>query len=137
MTAHASQPEWSRPFFEGLDRHTLLLPRCEDCGEFFFPPRPFCPGCWSDAVQWVASEGAAEIYTFCVVRAYAPSKHEPRVPFVIAIVRLDEGVQMLCNVGSDGGESSGDGLQIGDRVAVRLGGSPAWPLVFEPTGSQP
>jgi uncharacterized OB-fold protein len=129
MSAPVDAPAWAQPLFDGLGRQTLLLPRCRDCEESFFPPRPFCPACWSDEIEWRPSTGTGEIYTFCIVRAYAPSIHEHRLPFVIAIVRLDEGVQLLCNV-----EGPDDDLEIGDRVAVRLDGPGAWPLVFEPIG---
>ena len=30
----------------------LLIKHCNACGEYHFYPRPFCPKCWSDDVEW-------------------------------------------------------------------------------------
>ena len=89
---------WNRPFWEGTKQGKLLLPRCTSCGEIFFFPRPFCPSCHSDAVEWIEASGKGRIYTYTTVRANPPSVFAHEVPFVVAIIRLEEGVQLMSNV---------------------------------------
>src|SRR4051812_30819701 len=34
-------------FWEGVDRHELLIQKCSSCGRLRHPPRPMCPNCQS------------------------------------------------------------------------------------------
>lgn len=108
MTAYAGPlpdvtPE-SRPFWEGCRRHELLLQRCRACGTYQHYPRGVCARCWGTALDWKPSTGHGSVYTFTVVhRSQAPGFKE-RLPYVLAYVQLDEGVQVLTNlVGVDPG----------------------------------
>ncbi len=105
---------WSRAFWEGARRHQLLIQRCGDCRRAVFFPKLFCPHCLSRALAWEPASGQGTIYSFTVVRNNPPSAFAADVPFVIAIVELDEGVRLLTNiVGGDPGA-----LQCGQRVEV-------------------
>jgi hypothetical protein len=92
---------WSIPFWEASKQGELRLPWCTSCGSPHFPPRLFCPVCWGDHIEWRRSEGRGTIYSFTVVRANPPTPFRSRVPFGIAIVRLDDGVQLMTSVESD------------------------------------
>ena len=48
----------SEPYWAALRDGKFLLKRCSACGEHHFYPRPFCPHCWSDDVEWVEAGGA-------------------------------------------------------------------------------
>ncbi|MBX7161470.1 MAG: Zn-ribbon domain-containing OB-fold protein [Acidimicrobiia bacterium] len=76
----------------------LLLRRCRGCGEHHFYPRPFCPHCWSDDVEWVEASGRATLYTFSIVRRNDLPPWPERVPYVPAVVDLAEGPRMMTNV---------------------------------------
>ena len=78
--------------------HTLLIKRCRACGHPFFYPRPFCPSCWSDDVEWEQASGRATLYTWSVVRQNDLPPWPTRVPYVAAVVDLEEGPRMLTNV---------------------------------------
>ena len=39
-------------FWEAAKNGTLLLKRCQACGACSYYPRPFCPTCLGDAVEW-------------------------------------------------------------------------------------
>lgn len=112
MKLPASTP-WSTPFWVSVQRRQLQLPWCADCDQAHFPPRPFCPHCWSDNIQWRPSAGRGLIHSFTTVRAYPPSAFQGDLPYVIAVVRLDEGVQLLSNI-----EVHGQELEIGGTVEV-------------------
>ena len=88
----------TQPFWDAAREGRLLIKRCNDCMRTHFYPRPFCPHCWSQAVEWMDASGRATLYTWSVVyRNDLPPFHE-RVPYVAAIVDLAEGPRMMTNV---------------------------------------
>jgi len=99
----------TEPFWDAAKDGKLLIKKCNACNEFHFYPRPFCPKCWSDDVEWYEASGRATLYTWSVVhRNDLPPFHE-RVPYVAAVVDLDEGPRMMTNVI----ECEFDALEIG------------------------
>jgi len=89
---------WSEPFWKAARKEKLILQKCSDCGTYIFYPRLICPSCFSDNIDWVEASGKGKVYTFTIVTNNAPSVFLDDMPYVIAIVRLDEGVQMLTNI---------------------------------------
>lgn len=89
---------WSRPFWEGCKRQELLIQECEDCGEKVFYPKQFCSSCLSSDLQWIKASGKGKVYTFTVIHSYQPTEFSDDVPYVVAVVRLDEGVQLMSNL---------------------------------------
>ena len=88
----------SLPFWEAAKEKRLLLPRCNHCGHFFFPPSQRCRLCLSPDAAWAESKGTGRIYSFVVYhRPYHPA-FEADVPYIVAIVELDEGVRLLSNI---------------------------------------
>ena len=88
----------SLPFWEAAKTHRLLLPHCNSCGKFWFPPSRRCPHCLSSDFVWRESKGEGRIYSFVVYhRVYHPG-FEGEVPYTVAIVELDEGPRMLSNI---------------------------------------
>lgn len=43
----------TRPFWEGCAQGVLPLAHCAECGRISFPPRPRCPDCLSDRLDWI------------------------------------------------------------------------------------
>lgn len=86
------------PFWEAARQHKLLIKRCRACGRAHFYPRPFCPKCWSTDVDWIEASGAAILYTYSVVHQNDLPPFAGQVPYVAAIVTLDEGPRMMSNV---------------------------------------
>ena len=89
---------WARPFWDAAREHRLLLQCCEDCGKVIHYPRIACPHCFSDRLGWQQASGRGTIYSYTVVQANAPSAFAADVPYVVAVIRLEEGVQMLSNI---------------------------------------
>ena len=113
----------SRAYWEAAARDELLLRRCTACGKHHFPPRHLCPKCWSDEFEWTLSAGKGVVYSFTIMRRAPMPAFAQRVPYVVALVDLDEGPRMMANIlGEDALET-----KIGDRVSVcfeeRAGGS--------------
>jgi len=89
---------WARPFWEAARKEKLIIQKCKDCDQFVFYPRIACPHCFSEAMEWVEASGRGKVYTYTVVENNAPSAFIRDIPYVVAVIRLDEGVQMLSNV---------------------------------------
>ncbi len=86
----------TRHFWEGCKAGELRLQRCTECQKSYFPPRPFCPGCGSRAVEVYPASGRATLYSYVI-------NHRPRPdmgtePHSIAVVALAEGPRMMTNI---------------------------------------
>ena len=101
-------------FWEGCRKHKLLLQRCVDCSEFQFYPRIACTTCSGDNLEWVKASGRGTILTFTIVRRPVSEAYAVDVPYVVALIRLDEGPTMMSNVV----QCDPEALQIGDPVRV-------------------
>ena len=77
------------PFFAGAARHELLIPRCDSCGALVWYPQDVCPGD-GGPLSWQPVSGRATLFSWAVVRrAFLPA-FEDKVPFVSALVALDD-----------------------------------------------
>jgi uncharacterized protein len=113
-------------FWEGTAAGELRVQRCGACRALRHPPGPMCPRCGATDPSYVVASGRGEIYSYVV-------HHHPPVPgrdlpFVVALVELEEGVRVL-------GELQGvepERVRIGMPVEVafdRIDGEltlPAW-----------
>ena len=92
----------SRPFWEGCKRHQLLLQRCRGCSTFQHYPRGVCAYCWGTDLEWRPSSGLGTVYTFTVTHRTQARGFKDELPYVLAWVELEEGVQAMTNlVGCD------------------------------------
>ncbi|MEL0110464.1 MAG: OB-fold domain-containing protein [Rickettsiales bacterium] len=78
-------------FWAACNDGKLMLPRCKDTNQFFWYPRKTSPFTLSSNVEWVEASGKGEIYTYSVMRRSDPQ-------YVIAYVRLDEGITVMTNI---------------------------------------
>jgi uncharacterized OB-fold protein len=91
------QDSESRPYWEGLAQGELRIQRCKTCAQAVFYPRALCPHCHSDQLEWMLASGKGTIYTYTVAhQAFGPFAAD--VPFVIALVELEEGVRMMSRI---------------------------------------
>lgn len=104
----------SGPYWAAAKRHQFVLQQCSACEKYVFYPRALCPHCGSAALEWREASGRGTVYTFTVARRATMRPFEPDVPYVIAIVELEEGPRMTTNiVGCDP-----DAVRVGMPVAV-------------------
>ncbi|MGI8552407.1 MAG: Zn-ribbon domain-containing OB-fold protein [Dehalococcoidia bacterium] len=87
----------TEPFWEGLRRHELRIQRCQDCHKAYFYPRPFCPSCFSENVEWFVASGRAKLHTYTIPYRTHPS-FQREAPFVLAVAELEEGPRMATNL---------------------------------------
>lgn len=84
----------SRPFWDGARAGKLMIMRCNACARAYHYPRPFCPNCWSDDVGWLEASGRATLYTFSTVYINDLPPFKEQLPYIVAMVDLEEGVRM-------------------------------------------
>lgn len=117
MTATLAPPTAngdSAAYWEAAKAGRLVIRRCNACGQKHFMPRYVCPECWSSDLTWVEASGNGTVHSFSVVRRASDPAFAPRVPYVIAMVTLSEGLRMITNiVGPDA-----LGVRIGEPVRV-------------------
>jgi uncharacterized OB-fold protein len=107
-----------QPYWDAAREERLLIKRCNACGKPHFYPRPFCPHCWSDDVVWEEASGRGTLYTFSIVRRNDLPPFGERVPYVAAIVDLEEGVRMMTNLEQCAEDAIAIGMPV--RVAFRV-----------------
>jgi uncharacterized OB-fold protein len=86
------------PFFEACARGELITQGCASCGHRQFYPRRWCLNCGGTDLGWIRVSGEAELITYSVVRRAPNAAHQKRVPYVIGVVKLAEGPQLLASI---------------------------------------
>lgn len=122
----------SKPYWEATAGGMLLLRRCPDCGPFFYP-RDHCPRCWRTDTEWMQASGRGTVYTFTVIYQNDLPPFRERLPYVVAIVELEEGPRMTSNIEGCGPDDvrCGMAVQLAFREEQREEGSVFLP-VFRP-----
>jgi uncharacterized protein len=88
----------SRPFWDALARHELVMQRCTDCGRLWFPPGKHCQHCWSADVAWTPLSGRGRLFSFTVYHRAYSAELADQLPYVVGIVELDEGPRLITNI---------------------------------------
>jgi uncharacterized OB-fold protein len=103
----------SVPLFWRLkkSKYMMIGSRCETCGTSYFPPRVICTKCRSKGkIVDHQFTGNGVIESFTVIRA-APEGFEKQSPYVVALIKLDEGTNISGQV-----VGSPDEVAAGKRV---------------------
>jgi uncharacterized OB-fold protein len=103
----------TRPFWEATKQGELLIQYCPNCNRYQFYPRIICKNCLSD-IEWTVSKGKGTVYSFTVVHKVFNPEFKEKVPFIVALVTLDEGPRMLTNIV----EAAMEDIKIGMQVEV-------------------
>ena len=91
---------------EQASRYNLVGTHCTKCGRFFFPPRIMCPNCRrGGSIESYKFRGTGEVVTYTAVYQ-APRNLNRQTPYLLAIIRLDEGARLLSEVICDPEEIS-------------------------------
>jgi uncharacterized OB-fold protein len=127
MSNEQSRTDLGAPFWEGVARRKLMLQFDPQSQRFQFYPRP--QSLYGEApLEWRESGGKGTILALTLSRV-APPELADKVPYPLALVRLDEGPRLLARV-----VAPYESLAIGDAVEVSWeegGAVPSFP-VFTP-----
>ena len=104
----------SAPYWQAARDGKLLLQSCVGCGAPRFYPRHLCPRCWSPETRWIEASGRGRVHSFTIIHRPPSPEFAERVPYVVALIDLEEGPRMMANVvGADALS-----VEIDDPVAV-------------------
>jgi uncharacterized OB-fold protein len=90
----------------------LMAVRCSSCGKLFIPPKYLCPECGSSEFVETPLSGQGKILTHTTMRV-PPSGFEDQVPYDIAVIRLDEGINLTARIATQECQVP----KIGDKVS--------------------
>lgn len=89
--------DFTKTFWDNLAEGRFTTVKCKACGKLTFPPKPFCPHCWSKSVAWVELSGRGTLYSRTTVHA-APAVFAHLAPYSVAIVDAAEGFRFATAV---------------------------------------
>src|SRR5579859_490278 len=108
----------TRFFWDGMAAGELRIQRCAGCGALRHPPGPVCQACGEFAEAgagpgYVVPAGTGTVFSYVV--HHHPPVPGKKLPLVIALVELDEGVRVLAEMPG----VTPDAVSIG--MPVRIG----------------
>ncbi|MFA4929336.1 MAG: OB-fold domain-containing protein [Patulibacter sp.] len=103
----------TEPFWAAAAEQRLICRYDEDNERYYHYPRERAPGTLSDRTSWREVSGRGVVYSYTVVHQAASRAFRDRVPYVLALIDLDEGARMMATV-----DAPTDAVAIGTRVRV-------------------
>jgi uncharacterized OB-fold protein len=91
-------PVEDQPFWDAIDADNFVLARCA-CGAYYARAQACLRcGATAQALTWVPASGRGTVRTFVVFdKLYHPYFKE-RLPYVVAVVALEEGPEITTNI---------------------------------------
>lgn len=100
---------------------------CRNCDHRQFPPRLACTACHGADLDWRQASGGGTIYSFTVVHRAPLEAFKADVPYVIAIVELEEGVRAMMNLLGTDPATVGIGMPVEISFEATAEGQPPLP----------
>ena len=88
---------FTKPFWDGAQQKKLMLQYDPDSRSYQFWPRPISIKTGKANLEWRQASGRGKLYSFTVVHVPGAG-FEDRVPYVIGLVELEEGVRIVANM---------------------------------------
>ncbi len=115
----------TQPFWDGCRSRELRIQRCGACGSWLWQPRPICSSCRKPDPVWTRVSGDGTVASWTVMRPPTLPAYADKVPYVILLVQLDEGVRLIGYLVDGAGhllrtDGVAEGIEIGTRVALRF-----------------
>jgi uncharacterized OB-fold protein len=85
-------------YWDAAGENKLLIQQCIDCGTRQFFPQSYCRNCLGENIEWIEASGKGKVYTFTIVKRPPTARFQEDVPYVVALIELEEGVRMMSNV---------------------------------------
>ncbi|HUC36880.1 MAG TPA: Zn-ribbon domain-containing OB-fold protein [Acidimicrobiales bacterium] len=87
----------SERYWAAAKEGRLLVQRCEICGARQLYPRDRCLVC-RGPVEWMEASGRGTVHSFTVIRQNHSRPFRDQIPYVVALVDLEEGPRVMTNV---------------------------------------
>ena len=105
----------SAPYWSAAHDGRLVVQHCLVCGAHQLYARDRCRVC-RGRVEWVDASGRGTVYSFTVIRQNYSRPFRDWIPYVVALVDLEEGPRVMTNVVG----CSPDDVRIGMPVRARF-----------------
>jgi uncharacterized protein len=102
------------PFWDACNRNVFLVQRCRSCEKTQYHYRAICAHCWSSDLEDLEATGRGTVWTYSVVRRNRSPVFAEKVPYVVALIELEEGVGVFGNIV----ECDPDDVAIGQDVSL-------------------
>jgi uncharacterized OB-fold protein len=96
-------------------RYRYEAQKCKGCGYIAFPPRLVCPECGSRDFDKYVLQNTGKIVSFTVIEV-GPSEFSDQVPYVVAIIELDDGARITTQIA----DCDPAKLKIGDKIKIEF-----------------
>ncbi len=104
----------SRPYWDGLRAHRLMIQSCAACGQARHYPQPMCPTCHSLEVSWIEASRHGTLHSWTETHHPFHAGFKDDLPILLVTVDLAEGVRLQCPL-RDGAI---DALSLGQAVDI-------------------
>jgi uncharacterized OB-fold protein len=127
--------EFTDYYWAQAARGFIALQRCLDCGRTWHPHAPTCPGAPAHRTEWFTASGRGRLYSYTRVEHAAHRAVADQLPYVIALIDLEEGPRFICNLLDADASALGPDLAVTVRIGPAVGGArlPVARLTASPT----
>jgi hypothetical protein len=87
----------SAPYWAAAHDGRLVVQRCQRCGNRQLYARDHCLVC-RGPVEWVEASGRGTVYSYTVIRQNYVRPFRDWIPFVVALVDVEEGPRVMTNI---------------------------------------
>lgn len=89
-------------FQKFLKQRKLMATRCVQCDALWLPPRPICPDCHGDKLEWTALSGKGTLLSFAVIHfgtmPMINEGYDLKKPYCAGIVETAEGPKISAQI---------------------------------------
>ena len=122
MTTHEVRAgeEWAKPlpkpdhvnaeYWQAAADGRLLIQECPSCGHRQWYPRALCTACAGDP-EWLECSGSGTVYTFTIIRQFGMKPFRDELPYVIAMIDLEEGPRIMGDIPDIATRANWTGIQ--------------------------
>lgn len=101
-----------QPYWEAARKEKLILQRCNDCGNCWYPVGPVCPKCLSNDFRWDEMSGNGIVRGLVVYHKAFNPWFADKLPYAVALVELPEGPRLTTNLRGISPEEASIGLPV-------------------------
>lgn len=106
--------EVTQLYWEGTAEGELRVKHCPSCEALFRFNHAWCPECGNAELDWKKTAGRGVVTNFTIIHVPPYEAYVDEVPYVLALIELEEGVRVMMNVIDCDPQS----VHIGMKVAL-------------------
>ena len=114
--------EFTEPYWLALAEGRLQTTRCCSCAKLSYPPKPICPHCWTDKIEWIEIDPQGVLYTWTRIHA-GPAMFAAELPYEVGIVDLNAGLRIAVRLVTRAGYDFKPGMAM-RMIALLYGDGP-------------